>query len=283
MKLQYKSKKWDKEIVERGKVIKQIKLANNGMNSEELNIRNIIWEYLEPENYPYQKSKSSRDEGEVLDLIALYYMIWSCDDYLFGKTSDVCMGHIYQSVLAYSKSYDLWKAGIIPNNCSIVYNRQRGRDIERICFEAVVINELELIESYADGIGAELIKAFYHQDYEKASILLEKLPESKEMYVKNVSRMSYYYEYVFVKDLYASILEKDEERFNSALEERIRYVRKGYIMEIDFVSVSMIKFAKAVGINCNVDVVEIPRFLLEDNLEIDKEKYCLPNLTKNQS
>lgn len=283
MKLQYKSKKWDKEIVERGKIIEQIKLANDGKASEELNIRNIIWQYLEPETFPYPKSKSSRDEGEVLDLIALNYMTWACNDYLFGQTSDECIGHIYQSVLAYSKSYALWKSGIIPNNCSIVYNRQRGRDIERICFEAVVINELELFESYADGIGAELIKAFYHQDYKKASILLEKLPDSKEMYIKNVSRMSYYFEYIFMKDLYTSILEKNEAQFNSALEERIRYVRKGYIMEIDFVSVSMIKFAKAVGINCNVNVVEVPHFLLEEKLVIDKQKYCLPNLAKNHS
>ena len=70
MKLLYKTKKWDNEMAAIGKVRKQIKATHHGMDSEELNIRNILWSFLDPESYPYRNPQPNLDEGSVLDMIA---------------------------------------------------------------------------------------------------------------------------------------------------------------------------------------------------------------------
>ena len=277
MKLLYKTKKWDNEMAAIGKVREQIRATHHGMDSEELNIRNILWSFLDPESYPYRNPLPNLDEGSVLDMIASNYMNWAWEDYRFNRPSEECIGHLYQSILAYAKSYAIQKSGIEPKNPGILYDRQKGRHIECICFHAAVINQFELFEEYAEGIGAELINAFYHQNYDQARILVSKLPDSKEMYQKHMNRMSYYYEAIFMKDLYMSILDKDESKFHTVLEERIRYVRKGYVMPIDAVSVAMIRFAKTAGISNRIDIIEIPPYLLDNELTIDKENYTLPN------
>lgn len=119
----------------------------------------------------------------------------------------------------------------------------------------------------------------YHKDYDKARQLAEELPNTEEMYEKYKHFESYYYGYIFMKDLYLSILNRDEKAFNDALIRRLKNVRTGYVMPIDIVSISMIRFAKSVGLECKFDAIEIPKALCADDLFIDEEKYKLPDVT----
>ena len=99
------------------------------------------------------------------------------------------------------------------------------------------------------------------------------------MYEANKHYASYYYHHGFMKDLYLSILNRDEKAFNDALIRRLKNVRTGYVMPIDIVSISMIRFAKNVGLECRFDAIEIPKALCADELLIDEEKYKLPDVT----
>lgn len=274
MKLQYKTKKWDKDIAQTKKVMKDAKSIDKPF--EQRNIETAFQKYKDPSLYPHIPSID--DEGSFWALVGRAYHLWSWYDYQFETGTKQCIGHIYLSTAAYARSYSLWKSGVELTNPSIAYNRKCGRDIENICFNALAINEFPLFEPYAEGTGAEIIKAMYHENYVKARELVETLPDTKEMYAENKNFMSYYYEADFMKDLYTAILDGNEKAFNAALHERIKNVRCGYVMPIDAVSITMIKFAKKFGIKQIIDVIEIPNFFLEDDLNIDKETYKLPDI-----
>lgn len=145
------------------------------------------------------------------------------------------------------------------------------------CSLSIAVNEFPVFEKYADGNG-RIITAMFHEDYDKVQYLIQELPDTEEMYKKNKNYMSYYFDDIFLKDLYLSILQQDEEAFNKALINRIRNVRGGYIMPVDVVSLAMIKFARKQGLDYGIDVIEIPKFFLEDDLKIDKEKYKSPDM-----
>ena len=49
-------------------------------------------------------------------------------------------------------------------------------------------------------------------------------------------------------------------------------------MPVDVVSVTMIKFARKLGMDYNFDVIEIPKALLEDLSDVPFEEYHLPEV-----
>lgn len=273
LKIQYKYRKWDKEVKELS--------AINSIDSCFKNIKLFTDLYLTPEKFKDTPIYDHRIEDPVsfYEQLGGQYELLASKIYLIKCDTESSIGYLYMYVKALARSYELELSGITITNCAIEAIHAQKRELEQISFAAAAIGKLELFEKYADGIGCELIKAMYHKDYDKARQLVEELPNTEEMYEKYKHFESYYYGYIFMKDLYSSILNSDEKAFNDALIRRLKNVRTGYVMPIDIVSISMIRFAKNVGLECKFDAIEIPKALCADDLFIDEEKYKLPDVT----
>lgn len=273
LKIQYKYRKWDKEVKERKSV--------NALENDCKNIKTKIDLYLYPEMFKNEFIYNYRihDSTSFFDQLGLSYFILACDKYILENDAEASIGYLYLYVKALARSYELELSGVVITNPAIESIHSQKRDLEQISFAAAAIGKFELFEKYGDGIGCELIKAMYHKDYDKARQLVEELPNTEEMYEKYKHFESYYYGSCYMKDLYLSILNSDEKAFNDALIRRLKNVRTGYVMPIDIVSISMIRFAKSVGLECKFDVIEIPKALCADDLFIDEEKYKLPDVT----
>lgn len=273
LKIQYKCRKWDKEVKESTK--------NKGIDLQHKNIQTKIDLYLNPEQFKNEFIYNFRilDSASFYAQLSLSYFILSGNEYMLENDIDASIGYLYLYVKALAKSYELEASGIKIQNPAIEGRHSQKKDLEWISFAAAAIGRFELFEKYGDGIGCELIKAMYHKDYDKARQLAEELPNTEEMYEKYKLFESYYYGSCFMKDLYLSILNRDEKAFNDALIRRLKNVRTGYVMPIDIVSISMIRFAKNVGLECRFDAIEIPKALCADELLIDEEKYKLPDVT----
>lgn len=273
VKIQYKYRKWDKEVKE-STAVKAIELQYK-------NIQTTIDLYLNPEKFKEEVIRNLRicDPASFYDLLGGTYFLLANDMYLLESDTDASIGYLYLYVKALARSYELELSGVTITRSAIERNHSQKRDLEQISFAAAAIGRFELFEKYGDGIGCELIKAMYYRDYDKARQLVEELPDTEKMYEANKHYASYYYHHGFMKDLYLSILNRDEKAFNDALIRRLKNVRTGYVMPIDIVSISMIRFAKNVGLECKFDAIEIPKALCADDLFIDEEKYKLPDVT----
>lgn len=273
LKIQYKYRKWDKEVKESTK--------NKGIDLQHKNIQTKIDLYLNPEQFKNEFIYNFRihDSASFYAQLSLSYFILSGNKYMLENDACASIGYLYLYIKAMAKSYELEASGVVITNPAIRNTRSQKRELEQISFAAAAIGRFEIFEKYADGIGCELIKAMYHNDYDKARQLAEELPNTEEMYEKYKQFESYYYGSCYMKDLYLSILNSDEKAFNDALIRRLKNVRTGYVMPIDIVSISMIRFAKNVGLECKFDAIEIPKALCADDLFIDEEKYKLPDVT----
>lgn len=272
-KISYKCRKWDKEV-------KNV-IDFKSFGGSRKNIQLITDLYLNPEIYRGTPIYNQRikDPVSFYEQLGGQYELLSYEIYLIEGDIESSIGYLYMYVKSLARSYELELSGITITNCAIEAIHAQKRELEQISFAAAAIGRFELFEKYGDGIGCELIKAMYHKDYDKARQLAEELPNTEEMYEKYKNFESYYYGSCYMKDLYLSILNRDEKAFNDALIRRLKNVRTGYVMPIDIVSISMIRFAKSVGLECKFDVIEIPKALCADDLFIDEEKYKLPDVT----
>ena len=272
-KISYKCRKWDKEV-------KNV-IDFKSFGGSRKNIQLISDLYLNPEIYRGTPIYNQRikDPVSFYEQLGGQYELLSYEIYLIEGDIESSIGYLYMYVKSLAKSYELELSGVTITNCAIEGKHSQKRELEQISFAAASIGRFELFEKYGDGIGCELIKAMYHKDYDKARQLAEELPNTEEMYEKYKLFESYYYGSCFMKDLYLSILNRDEKAFNDALIRRLKNVRTGYVMPIDIVSISMIRFAKNVGLECKFEAIEIPKALCADELLIDEEKYKLPDVT----
>lgn len=272
-KIPYKCRKWDKEV-------KNV-IAFKSFGGSYKNIQLITDLYLNPEIFRGTTIYDQRikDPVSFYEQLGGQYELLSYEIYLAEGDIESSIGYLYLYIKAMAKSYELEASGVAITNPAIRNTRSQKRELEQISFAAAAIGKLELFEKYGDGIGCELIKAMYHNDYDKARQLAEELPNTEEMYEKYKHFESYYYGSCYMKNLYLSILNSDEKAFNDALIRRLKNVRTGHVMPIDIVSISMIRFAKSVGLECKFDAIEIPKALCADDLFIDEEKYKLPDVT----
>ena len=278
MKIVYKPIKWEKEILRIKKVNRELDPSDiHAINHH--NLKMTIKMYVNADTIP-EDHYPIKDAVSFYDMLGSRYNLLADEIYLLENDVDSFAGNLYLYILAKSKAYEFKASGTKITNQSIEYNHSKKRGLEQISFSAVTINKFELFEKFADGTGCELIKAMYHKDYDKARRLAEQLPDTAEMYKKDKYRETYYFDKRYMKDLYLSILDKNEKAFNEALMTRIKNVRKGYIMPVDVVSTAMIKFASENGISYNFDVIEIPRKLINGEITIDTDKYKFPDFSE---
>jgi len=205
-----------------------------------------------------------------------YYSLGT-NEYLLGHDVEKSFGHIYLGTISYIKAFSLWNAGEEVKNRSVENKMKKGLNTERIAYSAIAVNEYELALEFSRR--SQIIHSMLIGDYQKAKQLVLALPDSPDE-----SKEIYYICDRFLKSIYLAILEQNEVMFNEELIKRIKKYRKkplGYATYIDVVSISMIKFARKLGINFYFNVIEIPPFFLDENNRVDQNIFQLPNIVKS--
>jgi len=119
-----------------------------------------------------------------------------------------------------------------------------------------------------------LICLMLKQKYDDAKKIIDMLPD-----IVDDSNEVYYVNQKFLKNIYKAIVDGDEKKFNEEIVKRIKKYRRnmvGYSTIIDVVSIALIKMAMKAGIECNVDVIEIPKMFFDESNKIDKDSVKLP-------
>ncbi len=266
-KILYKRKNWDKEVIERKKI--------EALERNKENIERCIETYINPKLAPNPKATID-DAVSFYDLLGGKYHIAANDYYLLENDIINYLKYMYLFVLSATESYKLEKNGVEITRSNLKKEHDTKQQHDEIMMCAAAIDKSELFKEYGTNIGCEIIKAMFHEDYETTQNLVDQLPETAEIYEKEKYIASYCYESKYLKALYQALLSKDEDLFNKALADRIKFIRHGYVVPVDVVSVTMIKFARKLGLDYNFDVIEIPKALLEDLSDIPFEEYRLP-------
>ena len=269
IKILYKTKKWDKEITSLSKV--------DAINLELTSIEKCINRFVNAKSLNSNRFPI-KDSISFYFLLANEYFCLANSHYLIYGDTNKSIEYLYLYVISNIKAYDYFNNGVEITNLAIADEFKKQTFLEKLCFCSVAINRFDFFEKYCINNGCKIIKAIYHEDYEKAEELVSQLPDTSEIYENEKYKASYCYESIYMKALYQAILSKDEKEFNKALADRIKFIRKGYVMPVDVVSVTMIKFARKLGLDYNFDVIEIPKALLDDLSDAPFEEYQLPEV-----
>lgn len=248
MKIEYKGKKWDKEVEN----IKKYKKTSGGI----LN-KNEIYNIEE-----FQKNGSN-------DYLRLYIHLASCYEqmvrwyYLDNICSEMIGKYTYLSGIAFLVAKRIYSKGIQTKYINIIKERIES-GIDFALFQLIASGGIE--NSFIKYEENNLIMLMFRKNYDQAKMLLDQITgdpdEAKEIY---------YIESKYLKKIYMAIIEHDEIRFNEELGKRIKKYRRnmvGYSTIVDIVSVALIKIAEREGLHCTVDVIEIPRQFF-DNTDQD--------------
>lgn len=257
MKIDFEGKKWHKEISQFKKIKKEINGKFN--NNEEVHIKQF--KELEEKDYLRLYSRlASAYKG-----MARYY-------YLDDITNIIMLQYTYLSGLALVLVKKMYDGGIRNNYIEIIENQLD--EIDYALFQLIATNQLE--PQYLEIADDPLITAMYQEQYDQAKQIIDAIPDPTK---EQDSQSVYYLSPMFLKYIYLAIINHDEKAFNEELAKRIKKYRRnmvGYSTIIDIVSIALIKMAKKVGIECNVDVIEIPKIFFDESCVIDKEKVKLP-------
>lgn len=254
-KLDFQSKKWEKEIIERGKVLKKL----NNVLPGTINIENAVKSYK-------QLTYVNRDYQTFYLAIGGNYQGIADAYYLKDNENKACIDYLYLSGLAELIAELLEERPIEEQR------RHKNFSELDIAVYKLIATGQELPDCIKEKDSVPV--CIWNGDLEKAKRLLEQVNE-----VTEVVHGSQYKLIKYLKMIFLAILKNDEELFNKELENRIRKYRKnmvGYSVFIDEVSIALIKLAKERGIDCGINVIEIPQMFFDNDYQIDKEQVRLP-------
>lgn len=239
MKLEYKSKKWDKEI-------KQLKEYSSSLNNDYLNnIKSIITKF---------DKKEKKDYCWLYGCLSLEYETIA-HRYFADENMGEVLSYTYLSAVALLTLKKLYENHVETHYRNI---DNRLSNIEYAVCKLISVDCCEVVRTCcSDTIMGSLLAG----DVKKASHFLDHLADQGEP-----SEDIYYNAPIFLKPIYTALLEKDEKAFVDAIANRVKKYRKnmiGYSTIIDYTSIALIKLAAKYEINCTVDIVEIPQLFFE--------------------
>ncbi|MCM1253846.1 MAG: hypothetical protein NC321_13580 [Clostridium sp.] len=265
MKLEYKGKKWDKEIARIQEYLKEVKGVFKNQEAKEIFKNNELVTINEFSN------------SKVKDYLRLYnclsndYERLAAHNYLNDITCHEIIKYTYFSGYAMLITKCLYEQGV-RTEYNIIIENAIERKMDYSLFQLIAVDEIE--NPYIKSLDNNLIMLMYYQKYEQAKAILNQLPDEPDE-----SREVYYVRPECLKKIYMAIIEHDEKSFNEELAKRIKKYRRnmvGYSTIIDIVSIALIKMAEQEGIHCTVDVIEIPKQFFDGTCKIDKDKDKLP-------
>lgn len=255
MVIGYKGSKWDKEVANYQKMIKE---TNGAINKNELFTIN---KFVNSGSKDYLRL-FSRLSGNY-ERMATYY-------YLDDINSREVKKYTYLSGYAMLITKYLYEKGVRTEYNEIIENVIK--DIDFAIYQLIATGEVD--NPFMVNQENNLILLMYHQKYEQAKELLYQLEDRTDE-----AKEIYYVKPEFLKKIYMAIIEHDEKKFNQELVTRIKKYRKnmvGYSTIVDVVSVALIKIAERAGLHCTVDVIEIPKQFFDKGIVIDKDEDKLP-------
>lgn len=256
MKLEYKGKKWDKEVAN---FQKMIEVTKGAFNKNEIF---TIEKFLNSRSRDYLRLYS-RLSGNYREM-AVYY-------YLNDINSQEVKKYTYLSGYALLITKYLYEEGMRTEYNRIVEDIIEG-DTDYALYQLIAVGEVD--NPYIEMEVNNLIMLIYQQKYEQAELIVKQLPDNPDD-----SKEIYYIRPEYLKKIYSAIINQDEKAFNEEIIKRIKKYRKnmvGYSTIIDIVSVALIKMAEQRGLCCTVDAIEIPKQFFDETYEINKNEIKLP-------
>lgn len=249
-KLDYKNKKWDKELAESQRDWKSLKGESPSAHNLKY-MEKILITDSEPDERSYE---------DFLDVCADEYKLLAGEYYIRDITDYRAVDYTYLSG---------W-AGVLKSKLNDDGAEDKNPDLQTALYELIATGQTQTTYlTKPNGI----ISYVYNGCYEKARELLDGVEEDTELVPG-----SYYREMNCLKRIYLAILDGDEAAFNEELMLRIKRYRRnmaGWTTIIDYISVALIKMAQKAGIRCTFDVIEIPKLFFDEAYQIDKEQVKL--------
>lgn len=250
MKLDYKSKKWDKEMV---KLQNYKEYCGEGYLS---NVKATINKF---------NRNQTKDYGWLYGCLDLNYQEIS---YIYLQENDYqkVLENTYLSAKSVMTFKQIYEKGV---KTQFTNANNKLMEVEYAICKMIAV---ECFESVLEDCQESIMGNLFIGNMDKAQKLVEQIPDggSEEEDV-------YYRTPFYVKVLYQAIIDGDEKKFNDELCKRIKKYRKnmvGYSTIIDYTSIALIKVARKVGIESNLHIVEIPDFFFQpiDADEIMKQE-----------
>ena len=247
MNLDYKSKKWDKLVQEISKSEKFFKAHFTG---------DFCYYNM---NNAYSKLISS----DCRDYIWFYNYI----SYEFERAADVCSvlyrpnTEIFKNILFSVNSFAVFYSLILKNNIHNYNNKYThySYDLDKTDYFLLKAVSIDRIADFAEMFSETVVFNLYNKNCEKAKELIEQINTPTDI---EREKEIYYTSNSFLKELYSSIIECNEKRFNELLVQRIKSYRKNsvdYTTIIDYSSIALIKIAQLYGIRSDCSVIEMPK------------------------
>lgn len=267
-KLDYKSKKWDKEWIRHEKVYKQYFNDKMGIKLKKddpiPNYRDVVVSFHtfkgSPKEQPYK-------ELHELCSLNLKYEIISSKIYNHNQEDTSCIREVYLSGLVGVVGEALFNR--LPRNSiddfrkieELTYGGSLYIQYSISLYKLIVTNQTHYSCFKSQD---NIIVNLWNGEFEKASKYLDTIELITELEIGNM-----YYSEQRLKQIMISLIQRDEIKLKEELISRIRKYRQngdGYLTAIDFVSIAFIKMAKKHGMNIEIDIIETPKFFFDDKL-----------------
>lgn len=257
--LDYQPSKWEKEQK------KDLQLFRKA-RGQDITLNNLQRILKEEEEYP-----ELRDYGELYSNLHLKYRIIAGATYLRDPTDKQCIEYTYLSGISGVFSH-LFDTPELQKQRDTTEMKNAIKDFAFSLLQLYAVNQP--IPSYLQKMNHLYVKLLMG-DFEKANFLL--LETEAEFDPGNPDKL---WIDTVERAVIRALINKDEDTLKKTLITRIRKYRKwpvGYSTFIDVFSIALIKLARQYGMNCEIDVIEIPKFFFDKEVcSIDTENVKLP-------
>lgn len=256
----YQPLKWEKELKRKEKVWKQL----NGQNAAYHNLQALI------QRNEKRTSLERRYQG-IYSSTQLEYKIIADNTYLRNTEDNDCIKYVYLSGISGVFSY-LFDTPELQKQRDTTEMKNAIKDFAFSLLQLYAVNQP--IPSYLQKMDHLYVKLLMG-DFEKVNFLL--LETETEFDPGNPDKL---WIDAVERAVIRALINKDEDTLKKALITRIREYRKwpvGYSTFIDVFSIALIKLARQYGMNCEIDVIEIPKFFFDKEVcSIDTENVKPP-------
>jgi len=264
--LVYQPPKWEKELSKKEKIWKK----QDGKISAYYNMIALLARNE-------QKDSTQRNYCGIYSNLHLQYHVIAGNLYLKNPNDIQCVAYCYLSGLAGIFAYLFGnvvgeKISKQQQNLDITETENAVKDFAFSILQLYAVDQR--IPPYIKNIN-HLYISLFEGDFEKTRSLLSET--GTEFDLSNPNKLWISEE---ERSIIQAIIDKDDKALYKALVRHIKKYRKwpvGYSTFIDVRSVAYIKLAHHCGINCELNIIEIPKMFFDDALcKIDVKEIKLP-------
>lgn len=230
---------------------------DKGFYADNTGLNRVLKEHEGTSDY-IRKYNSLSNVFESLAKVALYFNndigTFKGNFYLAAKAGDICF-----------KLYDKGYRTYSPICCDNDFEK-RNNSLHYAVFAILAGSE-------------ELAKSITLEDSLLGAILMGEYEKAKDYLPQNIKDIPSFEDFDLIL---WTIIHNDEKKFQKYVEKRIKsqrnYAKKcGYVRTyMDEGTLALIKLARKRGMNCNLNIIELPMHVLDDNTPINEEEWKLP-------